>query len=317
MPVETNKIPVLAVAGPTASGKTGLAVTLAEQFNAEVLSFDSMQLYKTMDVATAKPTKEEMRNVPHHMIDVIDPAETFSVARYKEAADRIIGEIAARGHNVVMVGGTGLYLDTVLRNIQFLDMGDNTEVRAALNEELERDGLPALMDRLRKIDPDYAAKIDPNNAGRVIRALEVYTLTGYTMSYQIAQSTREPSRYQPLILGLTAKDREFLYDRIDKRVDLMVEHGLLDEAQEWLAREPGPTAAQAIGIKEVLPYLNGEKSLEDCLEQLKLDTRHYAKRQLTWFRREPDIHWIFIDECGSPERVAEEATAVVRASGLF
>ena len=312
-----EKIPVLAIAGPTATGKTGLAVALAKRFDAEVLSFDSMQLYKGMDVATAKPTPEEMDGVPHHMIDCVDPSETFSVAKYKAAADAIIDDIRARGKQVIMVGGTGLYLDAVLQNIELLDIGDNTEVRAALQNECDEQGLPVLYERLKTIDPEYAEKVDPNNASRVIRALEVYTLTGYTMSYQIARSRETPSRYRPLIIGLTAKDRNYLYTRIDRRVDQMVEQGLLDEAAEVLEHAPGETAAQAIGIKEVLPYLRGEETLSACLDQLKTATRRYAKRQLTWFRREPDITWIFIDECGSPDAVAAEAERIVLASGLF
>ena len=291
-----HKIPVIAVVGPTASGKTGLAVSLAERFNGEVLSFDSMQLYKTMDVATAKPTVEEMHGIPHYMVDVVDPADTYSVARYKEDATRIIQDIHSRGKTVVMVGGTGLYLDTLMQNIEFLEGGDNGETRARLKEDLERDGVDALYDRLVAIDPETAAKLEKNNTGRVIRALEVYYLTGHTMSYQVEQSRKNPSIYEPLYIGLNARDRQVLYDRINLRVDQMVEQGLLEEAKDYLASNIGSTASQAIGIKEMIPYLTGEPDLESCKEKLKMDTRRYAKRQLTWFRRNEDVNWFYLDD---------------------
>ena len=303
---------VIAVVGPTASGKTALSVNLAEQFDGEVVSFDSMQLYRGMDIATAKPTKEEMHGVPHHLLDCIDPSETFSVARYQSMAQPVVDDILRRDRVPVLVGGTGLYLDALLQNIQFLDAGDNSAVRRELQEELERSGPDAMYQQLQKIDPEYAGKITPANTRRVLRALEVYRLTGYTMSYQIALSKRFPPRYQAVTLGLTARDRDVLYERINRRVDRMVEQGLLDEARECLAQGSGATAAQAIGIKEMFPYLLGNATLDECCEKLKTDTRHYAKRQLTWFRRNPDVHWLYIDEYSSPEELFSAAAGLIR-----
>lgn len=303
--------PLICVVGPTASGKTSLAIGLAKSFDAEVLSFDSMQLYKGMDVATAKPTKEEMQGVPHHMIDCVDPQEPYSVAKYKEDAERIIGEIRGRGKNVVMVGGTGLYLDTLLQNIEFLDAEDDGSARRELQAECEQKGTEAMYEELQHVDPEYAAKIQPNNVKRVLRALEVYRLTGYTMSYQIEQSRKTPPKYRSIIIGLNARDRNVLYDRINRRVDLMVENGLLAETEEYLQHGAGTTAAQAIGIKEMIPYVQGQATLEECKEKLKLDTRHYAKRQLTWFRRNPEVHWLYLDDYSSGDSLLEAARQLV------
>lgn len=302
---------LICVVGPTASGKTSLAVGLAKAFDAEVLSFDSMQLYRGMDVATAKPTKEEMQGIPHHMIDCVDPQEKFSVARYKECAEQIIADIQRRGKNVVMVGGTGLYLDTLLNNIEFLDADDDGTVRRELQKECSEKGAAAMYEELKTVDPEYAAKIEPNNVKRVLRALEVYRLTGYTMSYQIEQSRNTPPKYQAIRIGLNARDRNVLYDRINRRVDLMVENGLLDETREYLRSNVGATAAQAIGVKEMIPYIQGTADLEDCKEKLKLDTRHYAKRQLTWFRRNPEVHWLYIDDYSTGDSLLEAARQVV------
>ena len=313
----TERTPLVAVVGPTASGKTALAVELAKALDGEVLSFDSMQLYKGMDVATAKPTADEMQGIPHHLIDVVDPSENYSVARFQEDAARIIADIRGRGKNVILVGGTGLYLDSFIENLQFFDTGDNTEVRTRLRRELESSGPEAMYARLQSIDPEYAEGLHPNNTGRVLRALEVYELTGYTMTDQIAQSHREPGHYDVVYIGLTVEDRDFLYDRINRRVDRMIENGLLDEARQWLLERPGSTAAQAIGIKEMLPYLQGEDTLEHCAEQLKIDTRHYAKRQLTWFRRNPDVHWLYIDQTPDLSALTAEALAIIEEEGIL
>lgn len=311
-----NPIPLVAVVGPTASGKTALAVALAKAFHAEVVSFDSMQLYKGMDIATAKPTAEEMEGVPHHLISAVDPEDTYSVARFQEDAARIIADIQSRGKRVVLVGGTGLYLDSFIQNITFLDTGDNTEVRTKLKAELEAEGPNAMYQKLLGIDPEYAAGIHKNNTGRVLRALEVYYLTGYTMTYQIAESRKQPGNYKVCYIGLNAKDRQVLYDRIHVRIDRMLEQGLLEEAKEYLDHYPGATAAQAIGLKEMVPYLKGDASLEECTEQLKIATRHYAKRQLTWFRRNPEVHWLYIDE--QPfEELVNQAISIVETEGIF
>ncbi len=310
-----EKIPIIAVVGPTASGKTGLAVALAKRFDAEILSFDSMQLYKGMDVATAKPTTEEMQGIPHHMIGCIDNTEVFSVAKYRDAATEIIDDITARGKRVVMVGGTGLYLDAVLDNIEFLDDPEGEEkrmkVRRELEDELEEKGREAMHAKLAEIDPKTAEVLHVNNTGRVLRALEVYYTTGHTISYQVEHSKDNESRYAPVLIGLTAKNRQVLYDRINARVDRMLEEGLLDEVRAYVNEAPGTTARQAIGLKELAPYVEGRASLETCVFFLKQETRRYAKRQLTWFRRNEKIHWLFIDEM-SPDEIADEAERIIR-----
>ena len=312
-----SKIPVLAIVGPTASGKTGLAVAMAKQFNAEVLSFDSMQLYKGMDVATAKPTPEEMENIPHHMIDVIDPEDAYSVVRYQEDARRIIEDIRSRGKNVIMVGGTGLYLDAFLQNLSFLDGGDNGETRARLQQELEELGPDIMYDRLKAIDPEAAAKLEKNNTGRVLRALEVYETTGHTITYQVEQSHNNPSPYEAFYVGLTAENRDYLYDRINLRVDFMLQTGLLEETETFLKEGAGCTASQAIGVKEMVPYFKGEATLEECTENLKKVTRHYAKRQLTWFRKNQAVHWFYIDNYDTKEALYEAVADCIAQSKIL
>ena len=232
---DNNKIPVIVIVGPTASGKTKLSVMLAKALDAEILSFDSMQIYSGMDIATAKPSAEEMQGIPHHMIGVIPNDKSFSVAKYKEMADEIIDGINARGHRVIMVGGTGLYADAVLQNLELLEAPDTTEIRESLKKELSEVGPVKMHEKLQKIDPEAAKKIHPNNTGRVIRALEVYYSTGHTMTYQVENSKKVPSRYVPFYIGLTAENRDFLYERINKRVDLMLEKGLLEEAKDFKA----------------------------------------------------------------------------------
>lgn len=326
----SNRIPILAVVGPTASGKTGLGVALAKAFHWEVLSFDSMQLYKGMDVATAKPTPEEMQGIPHHMISQIEPTDRYSVARYQEDAGRIVEEIVRRGKHVIMVGGTGQYIDAFLQNLHFLDGEETGPVRARLRQELEEQGMDPLFQRLQELDPETAARLNKNNAGRVLRALEVYETTGHTISYQVAQSKKEPSPYKPFLVGLTAKDRNYLYDRINRRVDLMLEQGLLEEAELFYetygkgsstgtAATDGTdrTAAQAIGLKEMVPYLEGTASLNDCVAHLKQVTRNYAKRQLTWFRRNPEVHWLEIDRFSYSEELYREAIHLVKEAAFF
>jgi len=303
-----EKIPVIAVVGPTASGKTGLAVELAKHLDAEVVSFDSMQLYKGMDIATAKPTEDEMQGIPHHMIDCVPKNEVYSVACFIEDATKIIDDIVGRGKRVILVGGTGLYLDSLLQNIEFLepDGDENTKkIRENLQEELIEKGPEFMHGKLSGIDPEAALNIHPNNTGRVLRALEVFYTTGHTISYQVEHSKDSPSRYEPTFIGLTARDRQYLYDRINRRVDLMIEDGLLSEVEEFVKEKPGTTARQAIGLKELAPYVRGEQSLDFCLDHLKQETRRYAKRQLTWFRRNENINWLYIDEMSKEDLVLE------------
>ena len=297
-----EKIKVLAVVGPTASGKTSLGVRLAEQFDGEVVSADSMQIYKGMDIATAKPTLEEMRGIEHHLIDYVEPEESYSVARYVADAERVVADITARGKLAVIVGGTGLYIDSLLGGIRFSEQPENTEIRAALNAEAEQMGNIHMYERLTAIDPDYAAGLHPNNTGRVIRAIELFELTGRTMTEQLALSRMEPSKYDAVMLGLDFENRDRLYGRINQRVDMMMRDGLLEEAASFYMGHSAKTAAQAIGCKEFLGYFSGEKTAGECVEQIKLQTRRYAKRQLTWFRRNKDIHWLYRDRFESLKR---------------
>ena len=310
-----EKTAVLAVVGPTASGKTGLGVELAKRLDGEVVSCDSMQIYKTMDVATAKPTKEEMQGVPHHLIDLLPPETPFSLAEYLTLAEKTIGEIHARGKVPVLVGGTGLYVDTLLQGVQLCDQGEDAAYRAEMAALAEKEGSGALMEKLRACDPDYAATVHQNNIPRLIRALEVYHTTGIPMSVHIRRSRDGESRYEPLWLGLRYADRSVLYDRINRRVDLMLEQGLLDEAKAAYETRMS-TAAQAIGCKELYPYFAGEKSLDECIETLKRSTRRYAKRQLTWFKRNEAIHWLEPDDL-SKEELTEKAMDIIKESNLF
>ena len=306
-----NKIPIIAVVGPTASGKTRLGVDLALKFNGEVVSADSMQLYQGMSIATAKPTKDEMQGVPHHLIDFLPPEERYSVARYVADAATIITDIAVRGRLPIMVGGTGLYVDSLLNGVRFSEEPGNPELRAALHAQAARLGNAAMHAMLAEVDPDYAAGLHPNNLGRVIRAIEVYRATGKTMSEQLKASRERPSNYAPILLGLGFSDRALLYERIDRRVDAMLEQGLLDEVRAFYRAHNPKTAAQAIGCKEFLGYLNGEKPLAQCIEDLKRETRRYAKRQLTWFGRNARITWLYHDAFDGYPALLDRAVNVV------
>ncbi len=305
-----DKIFTIVVVGPTASGKTSLGVELAKHFDGEVVSADSMQIYKEMQIATAKPTEDEMQGVLHHMIDFLSPDESYSVARYKDDAMKAITEIASRGKVPVIVGGTGLYVNTLLENIIFFDMETDDQLRASLIQKANEQGVEVLHDELMKIDPDAAEKIHRNNVKKIVRALEVYYKTGRTITNQVEVSKDSGSVLDPVIIGLNAKDRQFLYDRINLRVDLMVRDGLIDEAKRFYSIYGVKTANQAIGYKELLPYLNGEEELRVSLDRLKMQTRRYAKRQLTWFRRNEEVNWINIDEYTKEELINEAIETV-------
>ena len=309
---------VLAVVGPTASGKTWLAVQLAKRFGGEVISCDSMQVYRYMDIGTAKPTVREMEGVPHHLVDFLEPDQPFSVAEYLQLARQAASEIHGRGRLPILAGGTGLYLDAFLTNTSFTQIQRDDRLRREL-EQLGREKGPDYLHRLlEQADPDLAQKLHPNNMGRVIRALEVYQLTGIPMSWHQAQSRRKPPDFQSCMIGLDCQDRAHLYDRINRRVDLMMEQGLLEEARTLKERGFSGTASQAIGYKELFGYLEGTASLETAVETLKQSTRRYAKRQLTWFRRNPDIHWINIDIPGrNSEDILKDAVQIVEMSGLL
>ncbi|MBQ7965229.1 MAG: tRNA (adenosine(37)-N6)-dimethylallyltransferase MiaA [Ruminococcus sp.] len=291
-----NKIPMICIVGPTASGKTALSIELAKLFNGEIVSADSMQIYKGMDIATAKPTVDEMDGVVHHLIDFLEVDQSFSVAQYCELAKATILDIYNRGKIPVLAGGTGLYVDSLIDNITFVDSDSDEDLRSELQKEYEFYGVEHLLNQLRAIDPDSAQKLEETrNPKRIIRAIEVYKTTGITMSKHNANSRLNDSPYNVVKIGLTATDRQFLYDRINKRVDIMVENGLVEEAREFIDVKHSSTSAMAIGHKELVPYFNGDADLESCLENLKMQTRRYAKRQLTWFRRDEKINWFNID----------------------
>ena len=299
----TDKIRVIAIVGPTASGKTALGAEIAEEFSGEVVSADSMQIYKGMDIATAKPTKEEMRGIPHHLIGFLDRNVSFSVADYVELAGSVIGDISERKKLPVIVGGTGLYVSSLLDNIKFADIKSDAGLRKKLEDEAERLGNSYLFEKLEKVDPESAAELHPNNLVRVIRALEVYELTGKKLSLFKAESRLEESPYDPVMIGLDYNDRQILYDRINKRVDIMVKNGLVEEAQSIFDSCNMKTAGNAIGYKELIPYLKKEKSLEECISKIKQETRRYAKRQLTWFRKNAKINWLKLDEFDNKEKI--------------
>ena len=291
-----NKIPVIAVVGPTASGKTALSINIAKRFSGQVVSADSMQIYEKMNIATAKPTDSEMQGIPHHLIGFQPIDKKFSVAEYVTLAKEYIEKIHSVGDIPVIAGGTGLYVDSLLQNIQFSQEYENTEIRKELTALFDEKGAEFMLGWLREIDPQTAERLHLKDKSRIIRALEIYKSTGKTMTEQKALSKTEPSPYKTLYIGINYRDRNVLYDRINRRVDVMVENGLLVEAKDFYNIPADKTACQAIGYKELAPYFNGEKTLDECLESLKIETRHYAKRQLTWFRKNENINWIYPDD---------------------
>lgn len=311
----TEQIPVVAVVGPTASGKSRLAVELAKWLNSEVVSADSMQIYQEMTIGTAKITPEEMEGVPHHMIDFLPVTSPFSVADYVSMAKTCLQEIHNRGKIPVLAGGTRLYVRSLLQNLDFSEGDHDLSLREELTELANREGVEPLMEELRRIDPESAERIEPNNLPRVIRAIELYRTTGKTMTQHLAASRRNPSPYQVCMIGLNYQDRSVLYDRINRRVDEMMAQGLLEEARTLLQGEGGKTALQAIGYKELKPYFDGERSLEESVAFMKQATRRYAKRQLTWFRREEKIHWLYPDAYEDFRLLLEDAKELV--TGTF
>ena len=288
---------IICIAGPTASGKTALAVELAKELNGEVVSCDSMQIYKGMDIGTAKPTPGEMQGIPHHMIDVAEPEEDFSVSRYCSLAAPIVDDIVARGKTAIIAGGTGLYMDSLIQGNDFAPF-PATGVRERLEQEAEAQGIQVLFDRLAAVDPEAAGKLHLSDRKRIIRALEVYLETGETITAHNRKTQLIPPRYSPLWLGLDFENRADLYGRIDRRVGLMLEQGLIAEIQGLLAAGVPPkcTAMQAIGYKEFLAALKGECTIGEAADQVRQSSRRYAKRQLTWFRRNQKIHWLIRQE---------------------
>ena len=305
---------IIGIAGPTASGKTALAVELAKELNGEVVSCDSMYVYRRMNIGTAKPTREEMQGIVHHMIDVADPDEDFSVSRYCCLAAPIVDDITARGKTAIIAGGTGLYMDSLIKGNDFADF-PATGHRQRLEKQLEEEGLEPLMAQLQEIDPEALAR-SQNNPRRIIRALEVYRETGETITAHNRRTQAIPPRYRPLWLGLDFTQRADLYRRIDARVGIMLEMGLVKEIQDLLSSGiPAKcTAMQAIGYKEFIAALDGQCTIEEAADEVRKSSRHYAKRQLTWFRRNKEIRWIMRTADSSPEEIILRARQIIRES---
>ena len=306
-----KKIPLIAVIGPTASGKTGLAVEIAKKFGGEVVSADSMQIYSELTVGTAKPTEKEMEGVPHHLIGHKSIDEEYSVVDYVEEAKNAIADIFSRGKLPVLCGGTGLYVDSLLSNTEFSEIKSDPDVRKKLYDFAEENGNEALFEKLKEIDPESAAKTHANNLIRVVRAMEVYEVTGKTMSEHQKDSHPIPSIYDVCYIGTNFADRDKLYARIEQRIDEMLEEGVEEEARFLFEHNGTCTAAQAIGYKEFYPYFRGEMSRENAISVLKKETRHYAKRQITWFRRNDKINWLFRDEFSEKKDLSEAAFEII------
>ena len=308
---------LIVLSGPTASGKTALGVLLAETLGGEVVSADSMQIYRRMDIGTAKPTPEETRGVAHHMLDVAEPEEDFSVARYVAEASACVDEIFARGKQPILVGGTGLYIDSLLSGRTFAGGPVDPALRQELNERYDEIGAAGLLGELRKVDPERAAKLHPADQKRIVRALEVYILTGKTITQHDAETQLVPPRYAAVRIALDFADRADLYDRIDRRVDVMLERGLVDEVRALLdSGVPRDcTAMQAIGYKEIVRALDGACTLDAAAEEIRRESRRYAKRQLTWLRR-GDYHWIRFQKTPDLEAARRDSTEFLAAHGV-
>ena len=302
---------IICIAGPTASGKTALAVELAKALDGEVVSCDSMQIYRRMDIGTAKPTREEMQGIPHHMIDICEPEEDFSVSRYCEMATPIVDDIIARGKTAIIAGGTGLYMDSLIKGNDFAPT-PATGHRERLEEKLNAIGLDALLAELSAIDPEAADRAQ-RNPRRVIRALEVYYETGETITEHNRKTQAIPPKYRPVWLGLDFDPRKLLYDRIDLRVGMMLEQGLMAEIHDILSSgiPAKATALQAIGYKEFVATLDGSCTIEEAADEVRQSSRRYAKRQLTWFRRNKEMNWLIRNESTTAEEIFEQARQVI------
>lgn len=309
-----KKMKLWVVVGPTASGKTKLSVELAKWGNGEIVNADSMQIYQQMNIATAKPSPEEQEGVVHHLMDFLPPDRAYSVSDYVQDAHRVITEISLRNKQPIVVGGTGLYYSSLLDNLQFSKIETDCALRERLAEEAKADHGQALYERLVSIDPEAAKEIHPHNYVRLVRALEVFETTGKTLTQLKEESRKIPSPYEATVIGLMYRDRQRLYDRIDRRVDQMLQAGLLAEAQQVLQRDDLKTAYNAIGYKELVPYFQGNASLEECVDRIKQESRRYAKRQLTWFRRDERIHWLYVDESACFDEVLQKTKKILENS---
>jgi len=303
---------VIVIVGPTASGKTSLSIEIAKRLGGEIISADSMQIYKHMNIGTAKPTSDEMQGIKHYLIDEVLPSEDFNVVKYKELANKYIEEIIKKNKQPIIVGGTGLYISSLINNINFSESECDWELREVLKKEAEENGPQYIHDKLKLVDPESATNIHPNNIKRVIRALEVYNQTQKPISYHNEMSRSVPSKYSYIIIGLTM-DRQYLYERIEKRVDIMLENGLVDEVKNLieLGFADSLISMQGIGYKEILSYINNERTLEEAIEIIKQDSRRYAKRQITWFKRINDIKWFSLDNYGNTNIIVEDAIAYI------
>ncbi len=298
-----DKIKICAIVGPTACGKSDLAIWLAREINAEIVSADSMQIYKGMDIGTAKPTLADRDLVTHHMIDFLDPKQSFSVAEYVREANFAIEGVVLRNKRPILVGGTGLYIDSLLDGIEFCEQKTDPEIRKKLFDDLEKFGAEHMFNRLKALDFEYAQNIHPNNTKRVIRGLEICLLTGLNVSENMRLSRKKATHFDSLRIGLTFSDRKKLYKKIDDRVDYMIERGLIQEARKFFdQRKLFSTSAQAIGYKEFWDFFLGKQNLDEAISKIKQNTRKYAKRQLTWFRKDRRINWIYCDDMCETER---------------
>lgn len=309
---------LLVIAGPTASGKTKLSIELAKKYNGEIISADSMQIYRGMNIATAKPDKEEMSGIKHHLIDFLDFDCSYSVGKFVDDAKAAVDDIRSRGKLPVICGGTGLYIDSFLNGIEFVDNSVDPDLRDELNKIADEKGIEHLLKMLLEIDPySYRRLFEQRNKKRIIRAIEFYKTTGVTITEQIEKSQNNESDYSYMIFGLKSNDRQYLYDRINKRVDIMIEQGLVEEARKMIESDLSETASKAIGYKQLKPYFNNESTLEECIERIKTETRHYAKRQLTWFKRNKNIIWINIDEVKTAEEQLELVETHINDRGFL
>lgn len=307
-----KKLPLICVVGPTGSGKTALAIAISKRINGEIVSADSMQIYKYISIATAKATASEQAEVPHHLIDFLEPSQLFSVADYAFKARQAMADIYSRGKIPVLTGGTGLYIRAITENLQFMQDKPDQEYRDFLFDLAKKEGNQAVYELWVEVDPESAKGTHANNITRVVRGLEAYKLTGMTAQQRDDFSRSVPSPYKSIQLGISFDDRATLYDRINKRVDIMMQDGLLDEIKSLQDKEFSQTAMQAIGYKEFAPYFSGETDLKPCVDLIKQQSRRYAKRQLTWFRHQNNVRWISYDKFNNIEDLTEEAVGYIK-----
>lgn len=311
-----NQLPLLVIAGATASGKTALGVELAKKFNGEIISADSMQIYQGLDITTAKPTPEEMQNIPHHLISIIPRSQNFSVAEYVTLANQKIQEISARHKLPILVGGTGLYIDSVVNGLQFTPL-EESDCRKTLLAQAATEGNDSLYQKLQSLDPEAAEQIHPNNTVRLVRALEVCLTSGMTFTEYKKKNLPSVSPYQTFYLGLDYAERQDLYDRINQRVLNMLNHGMLEEVQQVYSQKQITTASAAIGYKELIPFLEHRDSFEHCVAMIQQETRRYAKRQRTWFRRNAQIQWLILSKYDELQEISEKSQKMIAKTGFL